>query len=82
MPHRRFGGLLTNTAIDRASSLPIQPLQPKKRCHLQSPFEVFGPRPQMRPHVQSENHLEEVIRELHQALTEQTMILSSILEVL
>lgn len=75
MPRRGFGGLLTNTA-DRACSVPIQP---KKRRRLQSPFDIFGPQT---THRESENCLEEGIRELQCAMKEQTKVLSAILEVL
>lgn len=82
MPHRGFGGLLTNAA-DQAGfvTVPLEALQPPKKQHcLQSPFpDTFGlwftPR-------ESENHLEDVLKELSQAMQAQTKVLVEFLEAL
>ena len=82
MPHRGFGGLLTNAA-DQAgfATVPLEALQLlKKQCCLQSPFpDTFGP--QFAPR-ESENHLEDVLKELSQAVQVQTKVLVEFLEAL
>ncbi|KAN0091392.1 hypothetical protein V8E55_004958, partial [Tylopilus felleus] len=79
MPCRAFGGLLTNSA-DQVGSVPIQALRlAKRQRRLRSPFDVFGP--QFAPR-EPENHMEEVFKELNQAVKEQTKVLVAILEVL